>query len=108
MALFLTGCNQEDKMGKKEIENTASNVATEYLKVYEKIDFVVTDVEFSGAIGSSTVFVNGHIKGDEAKKMSVTIDYENDYKVSGYGEGSSESIIIKSSLYLSLIHWRAS
>lgn len=86
MALFLTGCNQEDEMEKKEIENKASNVATEYLKVYEKKDFVVTDVQFSDAVGTSTVFVHGHVKGEESKKMSVTIDYKDDYRVSGFGE----------------------
>ncbi|MDI3091030.1 hypothetical protein QJ133_07765 [Priestia megaterium] len=73
-------------MDKKEIKTMATNVAIEYLKVEEDIDFVATDVEFADGDGVDLVSVNGHVKGNKKKGMSVIIDYGEDYKVEGIGE----------------------
>lgn len=71
-------------METKEIEETALNVASEYLKVEEDINFVVTDVEITeDDVGAA--FVNGYVKEDKNKKMYVLINYLDEFKVSGYG-----------------------
>ncbi|UYP07275.1 hypothetical protein [Priestia megaterium] len=72
-------------MDKKEIETMATNVAVEYLKVEEDIDFVVTNLEFADGVGVELVSVNGHVKGNKKKGMSVVIDYGNDYEVQAVG-----------------------
>jgi|APAga8741244001_1050109.scaffolds.fasta_scaffold08813_4 PBP1b-binding outer membrane lipoprotein LpoB len=83
--LLLVGCKQEGEMDKKEIETTATNVAVQYLKVEEDIDFVATDFEFADGDGVDIVSVNGHVKDNKKKKMSVVIDYSNDYEVQTVG-----------------------
>ncbi|TYR82470.1 hypothetical protein FZC66_02440 [Priestia megaterium] len=72
-------------MDREEIETTATNVAVQYLKVEENIDFVATDLEFADGDGVDIVSVNGHVKDNKKKKMSVVIDYSNDYEVQAVG-----------------------
>ncbi|MDQ0861902.1 hypothetical protein [Bacillus sp. V2I10] len=86
ISLFLiSGCNKEAGMDKKYIEETASHVAAEYMLVEEDIDFVVTNVQITNDdVGAA--FVDGYVKGDEEKRMFVTVDYLDDFKVGGYGE----------------------
>ncbi|PLT31754.1 hypothetical protein [Peribacillus deserti] len=79
--LFITGCRQEGEKSKKEMKELASQVAIEYLKVREGKDFIVDEVEFSDGTGLTDVFVYGHLRGKKDEKMSVLMDYENDFKV---------------------------
>lgn len=85
LLLIVVGCQKEGTMDKKEIEQTASDVAVTYMKDEENIDFVPKDVEFLGGEDLSTVLVHGHTKGNK-KAMSVTVDYGDDYKVTSIGE----------------------
>ncbi|PVE71136.1 hypothetical protein [Priestia megaterium] len=86
LLLLVAGCQNEDEMDKKEISKLASEVAATYMKDEEDIDFVPKDVEFLGGEDLSTVLVHGYAKGkDKKKEMSVTVDYGDDYRVTGYG-----------------------
>lgn len=82
LLLFVQGC--ESSVDNNDISKKASEKAVVYLKKVEHIDFEVTNVEFSKGTNSSTVFVNGHAK-DTKQEYSVTINYEDNYKVHGYG-----------------------
>lgn len=56
------------------------------MKDEEGIDFVPKDVEFLDGEDLSTVLVHGYANGKEKKKeVSVTVDYGDDYRVTGYG-----------------------
>lgn len=85
LIFVVTGCQKEDAMDKKEIEKRAENVAVEYMKVEENTDFVVTGYEFTDS-SVHLVSVNGHVKDKKDKKMSVVIDYDNDFEVQTIGE----------------------
>ncbi|WP_165971008.1 hypothetical protein [Peribacillus frigoritolerans] len=50
-------------MDKKYIEETASNLAAEYMLVEEDIDFVVTDVQITKE-DVGVAFVNGYVKNE--------------------------------------------
>ncbi|PGK52423.1 hypothetical protein CN918_32070 [Priestia megaterium] len=84
---LLAGCKAEGDMTKKEIETRAKNVAIDYVKVNEGVDFVVDDYEFLNTAATSVVVVQGHEKGNEKKKMGVHVDYSNDFTVDMIGEG---------------------
>ncbi|MBY0062070.1 hypothetical protein [Priestia aryabhattai] len=83
--LLIAGCGREDDKDMKEIEETASHVASEYMKVEEKMDFIVTSVDFFDGQGVTTVAVNGHEKGKK-KELAVIIDYGDNYRVQGTAE----------------------
>lgn len=83
--LLIAGCNKEAGMDKKYIEETALNVAAEYMLVEEDIDFVVTDVQITKE-NVGVAFVNGYEKNDKDKKYSVMVDYRADFDIGGYGE----------------------
>jgi len=85
LIFVVTGCQKEGAMNKKEIEKRAENVAVEYMKVEENTDFVVTGYEFTDS-SVHLVSVNGHVKDKKDKKMSVVIDYDNDFEVQTIGE----------------------
>lgn len=86
LLLVAAGCQNKDEMDKKEISKLASAVAATYMKDEGDIDLVPKDVEFLGGEDLSTVLVHGYAKGKEKKKeMSVTVDYGDDYRVTGYG-----------------------
>ncbi|WP_409405443.1 hypothetical protein [Priestia megaterium] len=74
------------EMDKKEISKLASAVAATYTKDEKDIDFVPKDVEFLGGEDLSTVLGHGYAKGKDTKtEMSVTVDYGDDYRLTGYG-----------------------
>ncbi|WP_409291213.1 hypothetical protein [Peribacillus sp. SCS-37] len=72
-------------MDEKEIKRVASQVAIDFLKREEKIDFVVEEVNFTSSKDLTDVFVEGYEKGDKKNKMTVMIDYANDFEVEGVG-----------------------
>jgi outer membrane murein-binding lipoprotein Lpp len=82
---LLSGCSKEAGMDKKYIEETASNVASEYMLVEEDIEFMVTDVQITND-DVGVAFVNGYDKDKKEKEYSVMIDYLADFDVGGYGE----------------------
>jgi len=90
LLLMLTGCQKEGNMDKKEIETRAENVAVEYLKVNEDVDFVVDKVEFLDTTATNTVVVHGHEKGKKDKQLGVHIDYANDFTVDMTVEGKAD------------------
>ncbi|MED5245840.1 hypothetical protein AB0764_16565 [Priestia megaterium] len=56
------------------------------MKDEEDVDFVPKDAKFSGGEDLSTVLVHGYANSKEKKKeVSVTVDYGDDYRVTGYG-----------------------
>jgi len=86
LLLLVAGCQNKDGMDKKEISKLAPAVAATYMKDEKDIDFVPKDVEFLGGEDLSTVLVHGYAKGKDKKiEMSVTVDYGDDYRVTGYG-----------------------
>ncbi|MCK6259007.1 hypothetical protein LCY76_20760 [Fictibacillus sp. KIGAM418] len=88
IVLFIGGCGGNG-MDKDEIREQSKSVAVEYMKIEEEKDFVATGVEFpSGDVG--VVFVHGYCKDNKDKKMFVTVNYEDDYKVEGIAEGVKE------------------
>lgn len=85
--LLLSGCNTSDK---DEIEVKAKEVAIEFMKNQENINFVPDEVEFTTAIGGGTVWVYGHNKDNKAEEFSVTVNYDEDsYTVGGIGTGET-------------------
>ncbi|UAL52855.1 hypothetical protein [Metabacillus dongyingensis] len=87
--VLIAGCNKEAGMDKKYIEETASNIASEYMLVEEDIDFVVTDVQITKE-DVGVAFVNGYVKNEKDKKYSVMVDYRADFEIGGYGEIDDE------------------
>lgn len=89
LMVLLTGC-KENGMEKREIIRLASDVAIEYMKVKKDKDFVVTGNQLTDdTVGM--IFIEGYAKGDKANKLVVSINYANDFKVEGWGEGVGES-----------------
>jgi len=87
LVFVLAGCKAEGDMDKKEIETRAKNVAIDYVKVNEGVDFVVDEYEFLDTTATSVVVVHGHEKGNKNKAMGVHVDYGNDFTVDMIGEG---------------------
>lgn len=85
--LILSACGLSHSE-KEDIIKKSSQVAIEYIKKNEKKDLVVDNVEFTSAIGGGSVFVHGHLKDKKKEKYSVSVSYQQDYKVQsiGYGE----------------------
>ncbi|MBM7690800.1 hypothetical protein JOC77_000203 [Peribacillus deserti] len=87
LLFILSGCGDRsvDGMDEKEIKRVASQVAIDFLKREEKVDFVVEEVNFTSSKELTNVFVEGYEKGDKKNKMTVMIDYVNDFEVEGVG-----------------------
>lgn len=86
LLLVIVGCEKEEHMDKKEVGELASEVAATYMKDEKNIKFVPKDVEFLGREDLSTVMVHGYSEENDKKvEMSVTVDYGDDYRVTGYG-----------------------
>ncbi|OIK08823.1 hypothetical protein [Bacillus sp. MUM 13] len=85
--ILLVGCQDKvDGMNKQEVEKTARHVASEYLLMEEKREFIPTETEFHEEVAPNIVYVNGYYKDNKNDKMFVMIDFKNEYNVDAYGE----------------------
>lgn len=73
------------KAAEQEIQTKAEKVAVQYFKTEKRWKVEVDEVKISPITGADAVFVYGHIAGNKNKKVSVTVDYKNNYKVVGVG-----------------------
>lgn len=81
----MSACNKQDQ---EEITKKAKQVAVDFMKSEESIDFVPEEIEFTSAIGGGTVWVEGYNKNNPSEEYSVTVNYDdNNYEVGGVGTG---------------------
>lgn len=82
--LLLTGCgNQMNKDKEEQIKKRSIEAAVKVLKVEDHLEVVVEKAELSDPQSAPAVLVNVHEKGDPKKKYVVSVNYENNYEVTG-------------------------
>ncbi|AST04838.1 DUF1433 domain-containing protein [Bacillus thuringiensis] len=64
----------------KQIVDKATEKTINYFKEKQNLDVTITDYRFPSN-DLESVFITGHIKDDESKEFTATIDYNNNYNV---------------------------
>ncbi|EJR57121.1 hypothetical protein IIM_00230 [Bacillus cereus VD107] len=78
--LILGGCTMENKQEQEKIISKAKETAILHFKETKNVDIVVTETQFApNDVGG--IFVMGHVKGDTNRKITATINYDNNYEV---------------------------
>ncbi|PEE66270.1 DUF1433 domain-containing protein [Bacillus thuringiensis] len=79
--ILLGGCGMNNKTNEeKEIVDKATEKTINYFKEKQNLDVTITDYRFPSN-DLESVFITGHIKDDESKEFTATIDYNNNYNV---------------------------
>lgn len=90
VAILLSACNKQDQ---EEIAEKAKQVAVDFMKSEESIDFVPEEVEFTSAIGGGTVWVEGYNEDNPSEVYSVTVNYDdNNYEVGSVATGQEVEV----------------
>ncbi|EJR57117.1 hypothetical protein IIM_00226 [Bacillus cereus VD107] len=78
--ILLGGCTMDKKNEEQQIVNKAKEKTIQYFQKTEGLDVTITDYRFPSN-DLESVFITGHIKDDESKEFTATIDYNNNYNV---------------------------
>ncbi|WP_035414561.1 hypothetical protein [Bacillus sp. UNC437CL72CviS29] len=77
---ILGGCSTNDDKKQEKVINKAKEIAIQHFKETENTDIVVTKTKFAPKdLGG--IFVIGHVKGNKERKVTATINYNNNYEV---------------------------
>ncbi|MNL15879.1 hypothetical protein D3C87_1368920 [compost metagenome] len=71
------------KLEDKEIARQATEVATHYFKDKYNLELIITDYQIYPSYVNDEVVLSSHIKGDEEAFLSISLDYTDDYKLTG-------------------------
>ncbi|MBP3972896.1 DUF1433 domain-containing protein [Bacillus sp. WL1] len=78
--ILLGGCTIDQKNEEQQIVDKATEKTINYFKEKQNLDVTITDYRFPSN-DLESVFITGHIKDDESKEFTATIDYNNNYNV---------------------------
>ncbi len=85
--------NNDKAKEEQQIVDKAKEVTIKYFKEREDLDVVITGYEFAPN-DFQTVFIDGHVKGDESKKFGVGVEYGGgEYNISS--RSYSENLKLK-------------
>jgi hypothetical protein len=85
--IALTACQSKEE---EELLERSKGFAKEFIMEEEDIEMVVKEAEFTSAVGKGTIFVRGHVKGDNADKLTVIVNYDKQGNLSSDGWGRGE------------------
>ncbi|HFK1475160.1 TPA: DUF1433 domain-containing protein [Bacillus paranthracis] len=80
VSTIIGGCNMQENNKEKQIVDKATEKTINYFKEKQNLDVTITDYRFPSN-DLESVFITGHIKDDESKEFTATIDYNNNYNV---------------------------
>ncbi len=77
IAIVIGGYRYKHNLERKEMVATATILSQEYIKKYYDREFILKSYEIIHPSISSTIFLDGYIRGHEDITISVTYDYRN-------------------------------
>ncbi|MEJ9179985.1 phosphoglycolate phosphatase [Bacillus thuringiensis] len=62
-------------------KETAKLATIEHFKKEKNVDVVINDISFSGEYATPEIYLEGHVTGNEQKKIAATVNSSENYQV---------------------------